>query len=420
MRYIQHGTAHELTADTLGRGKEYARTILTGAMRQDTTSHEGALALPFYDNSSDIVRAQQVLSKIEHLVLVGIGGSSLGTEAVYEALRGELRGVELTVLDAISPARLTRLINTLAVRSVSPDSVGVVLISKSGGTTETIANYAMLRGAFQDKLGGEPRTIVITDEGSRLDQIAQGASLERFHLPHSVGGRYSVFSSVGIIPLTILGIDTDAFVRGARELLSDAGVAESALSSASSIAAMGSRGVIDTFLFDPELRAYGFWRRQLLGESLGKSVSLDGTEALYGPLPTVSTVGDLHSIAQLYLAGERGIHTDFVTQDSYDDARLGDAAPNVILPHLAGRSARDITAALENSVMASYKDRSLAHSEYRLALRSPGEVGALMAFNMLETMLAANLMGIDAFDQPNVELYKSKMREILEKKAEQG
>lgn len=418
MRYIPHGAAHELTADTSKRAKEYARTILAGAARQDTASHEGALALPFVDTSSDSARAQQALAKIEHLVLVGIGGSSLGTEAAYEALRGEVRGVEFTVLDAISPARLTRLVNTLAVRSISPDRVGVVLVSKSGGTTETIANFAMLRGAFADKLGGEPKTIVITDEGSRLDQIAQGASLECFHLPHAVGGRYSVFSSVGIIPLTILGIDTNAFLRGARELLSDASVADSVLTAAASIASIGTRGVIDTFLFDPELRAYGYWRRQLLGESLGKSVSLDGTEAIYGPLPTVSTVGDLHSIAQLYLAGERGIHTDFVTQDSYDDARLGDAAPNAILPHLAGRTARDITAALEKSVMASYVDRGLAHAEYRLALRSPSEVGALMAFNMLETMLAANLMGIDAFDQPNVELYKSKMREILEKPRE--
>ncbi len=116
MRYIPHGAAHELTADTAARTREYARTILTGAARQDTTSHEGALALPFYDHSSDIIRAQQALSKIEYLVLVGIGGSSLGTEAVYEALRGELRGIELTVLDALSPARLSRLVNTLAVR----------------------------------------------------------------------------------------------------------------------------------------------------------------------------------------------------------------------------------------------------------------------------------------------------------------
>jgi glucose-6-phosphate isomerase len=413
MRYIPHGAADETAPETISQTEAYAQTILHGAERQDVSSHEGALALPFIDQSGDVVRATSYFSGIEHLVLVGIGGSSLGTEAVYEALRGTEQGIDLTILDALSPARLGRMMHMLAGKGIPPDKIGVVLVSKSGGTTETIANYAMLRKAMSERLGGTPRTLVITDEGSKLDSVAASASFERFHIPHAVGGRYSVFSAVGIIPLSILGIDTGAFLRGARELLSDPGVTASALTSAGTIAKTGVSGTIDTFLFDPELRAYGFWRRQLLGESLGKSVALDGTKAIYGPLPTVSTVGDLHSIAQLYLAGPRGIHTDFITQDSYDDAPLGVAEPNSILPHLAGHGAQDISFALEKSVIASYKDRRLPHAEYRLTLRSASELGALMAFNMFETMLTASFMGIDAFDQPNVELYKTKMRDIL-------
>ncbi len=413
MRYIPHGVAAEAAQETVPRAQAYARTILHGAERQDVSAHEGALALPFIDQSGDIVRATSSLSGIEHLFLVGIGGSSLGTEAIYEALRGAGKGVGMTVLDAVRPARLERALRMLAARGVTPDKVGVVLVSKSGGTTETIANYAMLRAALVERLGGVPRTIVITDEGSKLDRVAESASFERFHIPHAVGGRYSVFSAVGVIPLSILGIDVGALLRGARELLTDASTEAAALTAAATIAKTGTRGTIDTFLFDPELRAYGYWRRQLLGESLGKSIALDGTEAIYGPLPTVSTVGDLHSIAQLYLAGPRGIHTDFITQDSYDEAPLGDAEPNTILPHLAGHGAEDISEALEKSVMMSYTDRGLAHAEYRLMLRTASEIGALMAFNMFETMLAANIMGIDAFDQPNVELYKSKMRDIL-------
>lgn len=417
MRSITHETIPPRDEEDIFLYREMLRmTVET----RDVTEHEGALALPFLDTTGDRKRAELHLGKVRHVFLVGIGGSSLGTEAVFRAVTAAGSAVSLTLFDTVSQVRIDRAVRMLARRSIAKEDIAIVIISKSGGTTETITNATLLLSAlalhYADDM--KARTIVITDEGSALSTLARDTGYEVFHLPKAIGGRYSVFSNVGIIPLSLLGVDVDSLLRGAREkieeLMSDEST--SALDVAYSISTMQKRGIhtLDTFVFDTSLTCYAEWRRQLLAESLGKSTNKKGVAGIYGPLPTVSTAADLHSVAQLYLAGARGIHTDFVTLDTYGTTPLTAHPLLAGLPYLAGKTIDDIELALVSGVLASYTEQKLPYAEYRLESVTEYELGALMTSNMFETMYAAAYMGVDAFNQPNVELYKTKMRVTLE------
>lgn len=417
MRYI----THELEVPHEGEDFSlYRESLQMTVETRDVTEHEGALALPYLDTTMDRERVRKHLGEVSHVFLVGIGGSSLGTDAVFRAVSARGSDVVLTIFDTVSDARILRAVRMLAERKIPKDKVAIVIISKSGSTTETITNSALLLSALEKHYSDTmvSRTVVITDDGSALDTLAQDIGYEVFHLPHAIGGRYSVFSNVGIIPLTLLRVDVDAFLRGAHEkidaLLLDGNT--DAIHVAHLLARTRVRGIttLDTFVFDSPLKAYAEWRRQLLAESLGKSVDKKGAEGVFGPLPTVSTAADLHSVAQLYLSGARCIHTDFITLKTYGDTTIPLHPLLKVIPYLEGKTTTDVSEALVRGVLEAYKDQKLSYSEYCLEAINEYEIGALMASNMLETMYAASCMNVDAFNQPNVELYKTKTRAKLE------
>ena len=182
----------------------------------------------------------------------------------------------------------------------------------------------------------------------------------------------------------------DELLLGAREAITTALAddTDNALESAQALAAMSIQGIttLDTFVFDASLKAYAEWRRQLLAESLGKSVDVKGNRGIFGVLPTVSTAGDLHSVSQLYLSGARGIHTDFITFDTYGSTSIAPHPLLGIIPYLEGKTTDDVVEALSAGVLEAYADQKLPYAEYRLAACTAYEIGALMAHNMFETM----------------------------------
>lgn len=413
MRY----TSHEQTSrkDEL---LSYRDTLKALVETKDTSAPEGALVMPFLE-ANDSEKALAALGSISNLFLVGIGGSSLGTDAVVSALKREGGEVALRIFDTVSAERIANTLHDLKKNNTPKEKIAIVVISKSGGTTETIANASMLLSALVSHYGTPlaDRVLVITDEGSPVAAIAVKEKYLLFHLPKAIGGRYSVFTNVGVIPLALLGIDVESFLKGARDCITEElnNASPTTFQSAGVIANAQehSVNVIDTFVFDSSLEQYGKWRRQLLAESLGKSANQNGVEGVYGPLPTVSTVADLHSIGQLYLSGFRGIHTDFITQSTYGNRAVETHPLTSVLPYLAGKTTDAIMKALEGSVLQSYKEQSLPYAEFTLSHKNAYELGSLMAHNMLETIYAAKLLGVDAFNQPNVELYKAIMRREL-------
>lgn len=373
--------------------------------------------------------AEEKGAGVEHLIMVGIGGSNLGAEAVYQALgvRHQEGAVEVLFAETVDSLMLTRVARMFSTIEY-PHQVLVVIASKSGRTTETIMNadviYRMLKERFDES--ARERVVVISDDGSALSELARKERLSSLSLPQKVGGRYSVLSAVGLFPLAVAGVDIDLFARGANSILEEMfNSEESAAFLSASAQAEGyekKRRIHDMFVFDPSLETLGKWYRQLLGESIGKTVlghAGEGSERRIGITPTVSVGStDLHSVGQLYFGGPKDERfTTFVRRGSSKDfAFSDDGIFQDIVPDLRGESIESVLEALALGVEASYQNNSLPFIDVWFERVNEYELGAFMQWKMVEVMLLAQLLEVNAFDQPAVEDYKENTRRILKDK----
>lgn len=358
--------------------------------------------------------------QLKWVVVVGIGGSNLGTKAIYDALKGYADLVEpdhfpkMLFAETVDSEWLIRVHQYLI--DLAPDEAVIVLISKSGSTTETIANFEILTAGLACPI------VVITDQDSNLWQAATKRAWPRLAIPTQVGGRYSVFSPVGLFPLALAGFDIAALLEGARQLrdsvlagkIVDSGPAQSA----TLLAVHRNHGqtIYDTFLFHSELESLGKWYRQLLGESIGKQDDRTGQTVHAGITPTVSLGStDLHSVGQLYLGGPRDKYTTFVSTETSQtvvvptDRRLGE-----LVPMINQKSAAAIMAAILSGTRTAYREAGLAYNDIILTTIDEASLGAFLQFKMLEVMYLGELLNVNAFDQPSVESYKAVTRKILE------
>ncbi|HSD56426.1 MAG TPA: hypothetical protein VLA92_04720 [Candidatus Saccharimonadales bacterium] len=388
--------------------------------------------------SINLVKDQKLLEQVQQLtavkvspslkysIVVGIGGSNLGTKAVYDALVGygdlmdPQRSPRMLFAETTDPETLLQLSRLLAEVS-SKDEVLVTLISKSGGTTETLANFEIIMQAFRTNFAdAQDRVVVITDEGSKLWNVATSRNIDCLAIPVLVGGRYSVFSAVGLFPLLSVGIDIVKLRNGATEIL-DLCFGENNLA-ATSAAALASQhqnghGINDNFFFHPELESVGKWYRQLMGESIGKEKTLTGEFVHTGITPTVSLGStDLHSVGQLYLGGPRDKFTTFISSSSSQDVSVPDDRmfPELV-PMINGKSAVDIMTAILEGVKIAYQKAGLPFMEITLDAVDEHSLGAFLQFKMLEMMYLGQLLNVNCFDQPSVEDYKVETKQLLEK-----
>jgi len=349
---------------------------------------------------------------IRHLIVVGIGGSNLGLEAVHSIL-GEQK-VVLHTLDTVSAVELKQLIDSLSpVKSVK--KLAICVISKSGNTAETLVNAGVLLDVLEQKYQKAiyQQTIFVGNPNTDFMKAGKRLKVKTVAMPEIVGGRYSISTEVGLVPLALLGHDVDAFMAGALDANHEefeSLVAESAARLHHYI----SKGFrhYNFFAFEKRLEKMGAWYRQLTAESLGKEFDNDKKPVTKGFVPTISTPVELHSVGQLYLSGFSGVYTDFVT---FDDEENNYKIPKKgIAKHYGKFDMQEVATALYGGVMAAYKERTLP---YRSTIFDDDNLaysaGLFMGMRMLETMYIAHLMNINAFNQPNVELYKNKTREIL-------
>lgn len=366
----------------------------------------------------------KVSEQLKYNIVVGIGGSNLGTRAVYDALLGQ-RDMQpahvprLLFAETTDPewlAQAGELIQTLQ----SKDEVLVTVISKSGGTTETIANFEIIASLLRSKFGEvHDRFVAITDEDSRLWQEASARNIATLPIPAKVGGRYSVFSSVGLFPLATVGIDITTLLGGAREILDHClGEHSYAAESAAVLALQLKQGytINDNFFFHPELESLGKWYRQLMGESIGKEHDINGTVVHTGITPTVSLGStDLHSVGQLYLGGPKDKLTTFVsTKPGISIGMPEERILPELLPMLTAKTAEDIMTAILEGVKIAYQKADLPFMEVTFDAIDEASIGAYLQFKMLEMMCLGKLLMVNCFDQPNVESYKIETKQLLE------
>ncbi len=437
----------------------YRKEIIERVVQKDYTAPEAALVTPF--DHAHRERAEEIsrtLGTVRHVVLVGIGGSSAGTEAVYQALRTK-DSPTLHVLDVLNAEHLGVVIEL--VQAVSLTDLAIVIVSKSGTTIETVANadalLSALKGVHGDALFA--RVVCVGDEGTPLAEYAKKRGAEYAVVPSSVGGRFSVFTAAGLVPLALLGVSIREFVVGAAEAVT-ASETDDNFSTLAQIfngvlaitASMPQEDVVGSVatslrntavreigslmasvtyvlraragdrlhvLFAEDARLDGFlrWYQQLLAESLGKDTTVGGVPLTYGMAPLSMTPRELHSTAQLYLSGFKGAFTTFVQrdaegeQDSYsistDECGAGISLAD---PRLYAR----IPHAIAEGVHRAYTKRGLPFSILNVGTLSPRVMGFLLAEKMIEVMYTAHLLKIDAFDQPHVELYKKEIRQVLD------
>jgi glucose-6-phosphate isomerase len=432
--HLQNSTTYSyesiLTLDT--DTQTYLSTLSAVTQANDYVTDEASLNLPFDDVMIESVinlAEEKVSPELQYVFVVGIGGSNLGTKAIYDALYGYRDLVasyraKLVFVDTINDAQLHFYTEQLIPSLQSAEQYLLVTISKSGGTTETVANTEILLASLKEKLGDfKDRTVVITDEDSAFWRSAESAGLAKLAIPSKVGGRYSVFSAVGLFPLAAIGVDIKSLIQGAKDIRPDCLNTQMdnnpALQSAALMAYAVADGKIinDTFLFNSELESLGKWYRQLLGESIGKEYNRAGEQVHVGITPTVSIGStDLHSVGQLYLAGPKDKLTTFVYSNQLKQALtvpVDRVFPNTV-SMIDGKTSADIMAAIFGGVKIAYNKNQLPFMEVELAGITAYELGAFMQFKMIEMMLLGHLLNVNPFDQPNVELYKIGTKQLLE------
>ena len=359
-------------------------------------------------------------AKFEHVVVMGSGGSSLSGKtlvALQDQGFGPAKGrPKMWFMDNVDPATFAELASRLPL-----ERTGFIAISKSGGTPETLAAFLTVLAALQSKLDKKAlasNVLAISEAADNPLRRLMGR-LGATVLDHdpNIGGRYSALSLVGMLPAMIAGLDCAAVREGAASVLDPALAANDptslapAIGAALSVGLARERGLNITVLmpYVDRLNTFAFWYRQIWAESLGKQG--------HGTTPAVAlgTV-DQHSQVQLYLGGPADKLFTLLIQDTAGQGTLLSAAAlggDAALSYLTGHTMGDLLLAEADATAATLVKAGRPTRVMRVATIDERTMGALMMHYILETIFAAELWGIDAFDQPAVEEGKVVTRQYL-------
>lgn len=393
-------TISQIRADAMGGWFELPERYERGEMQTELASIKSAAA--------------KIQSDSKFLVCIGIGGSYLGHRALIEAL-GSLPETEaktkiLYAGNSLSPLAFDKLLKTLGDADFS-----INVISKSGTTTEPAVAFRFLKEKLIQKYGsdGARARIYATTDANRgaLHDEALQEKYTRFVVPDNIGGRYSVLSAVGLLPLAVAGIDIDNLLAGAAaeyhdtfdHQLANAAAIKYAATRAELAASHHDVEILATF--EPQFQYFEEWWKQLFGESEGKQ-----NQGIF-PASVVYTT-DLHSLGQYLQEGRRNI---FETMLELEQAPATDfAVPSDIqnldgLNYLADKNLSFINQNALDATIAAHRSGGIPVLEIKAPDLSARSLGALVYFFELSCAISAKLQGVNPFDQPGVEAYKTNM-----------
>ncbi|RUM67153.1 MAG: glucose-6-phosphate isomerase [Sulfurospirillum sp.] len=347
---------------------------------------------------------------IQNIVVIGIGGSSLGTKAVDSLLAHtpSRNGRKLIFMENVDPVEIESNLKDL----VYEESF-FIMISKSGSTIETTSHVKDLIHRFDAPVESEKfrsHFAFITDAGSPLDELGKTVKVPTFHIPHNVGGRFSVLSAVGLLPLTLLGYDTRALLAGAGALQNGFfDKSEDLLVQKAYHYATHSKDVPINVLFSysSAFKEFNAWYVQLWGESLGK-IDKAGNHVGMTPVGIIGSV-DQHSFLQLLIEGPRD---KTVTMIKVIDFQTPTVIPNVSLPHLEktdyinGHTFNELINAQCDATMESIMQQGISVDKIEIGKLDEYNTGYMIMYYELLTSLCGHFLGVDTYDQPGVELGK--------------
>jgi len=392
-------------------------------------ARHAAGTLGFIDLPTDEPKVDAILAmarrfggKIDHVLLLGIGGSALGPIALRSALCpphwNELdetaRGgnPRLHVLDNVDPVTIAATLARLPLARTL-----VLVISKSGGTVETMAQYLIVRDALEAELGVEEaraRLVFVTDpEVGALRGVARAEGIATLEIPPNVGGRFSVLSPVGLLPAALIGIDIRGVMAGAAACAARCTGADLATNPAGVFAVLqwladtSHGGRVQVLMpYADALRDIASWFVQLWAESLGK-IRADGTSVGPTPLPAVGAT-DQHAQVQLFMEGPRDKTVTFIKVAGRE--ALGPIpsrhAERPELGYLGGRTLGHLLEVERQATAGALAARGRMNLTITVPALDARSVGALLYLFELATAYAGELYEVNAFDQPGVEMGK--------------
>ncbi len=368
--------------------------------------------------------ASQVKGKYENILVLGIGGSALGGIAVTEALLKPFRNLltpeqrenypRIFFLDNIDPDTINGLLQVLDLKKTL-----VNVITKSGSTAETMSQFMIVKDLLQKELGSDYRNNIVATTDKKtgiLRQISEQEGYKTFVVPDDVGGRFSVFSAVGLLPFAMLGLDIDAMVNGIKDM-------DLALKNTNISENIAAQNALIHFLMDTQkgknlsvmmpyssrLKYVSDWYVQLWAESLGKNKDNNGKDVNVGPTP-IKALGatDQHSQIQLYNEGPNDKVINFIRVKEFDTTL---EIPSIFeytgIGYLGGKTINQLINAEADSTRVALSDYSRPTITITLDKVDAYNVAQLLYMLEVQTAIAGELYNINTFNQPGVEQAKN-------------
>ena len=380
------------------------------------SDYVGWVRLPENYDKEEFARIQKAAAKIRQdsqvLVVIGIGGSYLGARAVLEVFPSD--GPEICFAGcSLSPNEIQKVVRKLGGKDWS-----INVISKSGGTTEPAVAFRVFRDLLVKQYGkdADGRIYATTDKArGALKTLADSNGWETFVVPDDVGGRYSVLTAVGLLPIAAAGVDIGELMGGAHDAMvaydkRDMSNPVWQYAAARNLLYRQGKKIELFCTYEPSYSFVGEWLKQLFGESEGK----DG-KALFPASAQFTT--DLHSLGQYIQEGERDL---FETVVYVDDTGCDIAVPysddnGDNLNYLAGKPLSFVREMAFRGTLAAHKDGGTPSVVLRLDKMDVRALGTLLYFFELSCGISGHILGVNPFNQPGVEAYKKNMFALLGK-----
>ncbi len=429
------GEKEGITPTELNSYTEFAKSAFDKFETKKGSGMTGWANLPY--NQDEIVKdiistANDIRKNFKNFVVLGIGGSALGPIAVFNALchlhhndlaEEKRNAPKFYVEDNVDPERMLALLDVVNVEETMFN-----VITKSGSTSETMAQYLIIMNILKQKLGNKASNHVIattSQSKGNLIKIAKQENLKTFYIPDGVGGRFSELCPVGLLPAAVLGVDIVEFLQGAKfmnETCKTSSIKENpALCSAilSYISMKKGKNISVMMPYTDSLKFISDWYCQLWAESLGKAFDNQGDIVNVGQTP-VKAVGvtDQHSQVQLYTEGPFDKVMTFLAVDNYRG--------EVVIPNgcedipdvnfLCGHTLNELINAERKATEYALTIKNRLNRTIYLSEVNAFNLGQLLFFYMLETAYAGEMLNIDTYNQPGVEEGKNATYALLGRK----
>ena len=368
--------------------------------------------------------AERLRSKADLVICIGIGGSYLGAKAVLEAMSDPfqlLRKEQQNPTVVFAGQNISEDYIHSLMEASAEHSIGAIVISKSGTTTEPAIAFRLIKAEIEKRYGKQEaaqRIVAITDKArGALKTLATNEGYETFVIPDNVGGRFSVLTPVGLLPLAVAGVDIAALVRGAQQM--EAATADTvafdenpaAIYAATRNTLYNDGKKIEILgSYEPRLQYVNEWWKQLYGESEGKQGK--------GIFPaSVTLTADLHSMGQYIQEGERTLFETIISVAAPDhEMKIEADAENLDgLNYLAGKRISEVNRMAELGVQLAHVDGGVPNIRIEIPAVDAEAIGGLLYFFEKACGISGYILGVNPFDQPGVEAYKKNMFALLEK-----